>query len=116
VSPRVELGVGQRRSIVVAFSGRSWLVGVTAPPPWSGILGCEEIERGGTLMRMSVRQSNSVVGSLRVFQNTRVLCANLTPRACASALSHVCGPAWARFSLVLFTFFLFLFLPEIGNP
>jgi hypothetical protein len=32
-------------------------------------------------MRMSVRQSNSAAGFLRVFQIARVLHANLTPRA-----------------------------------
>jgi hypothetical protein len=59
VSPRVELGIEQRRSIDVAFSGRSWLAGATAPLPWSGISSCEEIEKGGTLMQMSVTQRNS---------------------------------------------------------
>jgi hypothetical protein len=32
VSSREELGVVQWRSIAVAFSGRSWLAGATAPP------------------------------------------------------------------------------------
>jgi hypothetical protein len=59
VSPRVELGVEQWRGIVVAFSGRSWLAGATAPPPWSGISSCEEKEKGGTSMQMSVTHGNS---------------------------------------------------------
>jgi hypothetical protein len=66
VSPRVELGVEQRRGIVVVFSGRSWLAGATAPPPWSGISSCEETEKGGTLMQMSVTHRNSEQDSLLV--------------------------------------------------
>jgi hypothetical protein len=31
--------------------------------PWSGISGCEEIERGGTLMRISVTRVNSAQDS-----------------------------------------------------
>jgi hypothetical protein len=40
----------------------------------------------------------------------------LFKRAGAGSLSPVRGPAWASFSPVLFTFFLFLFLPDLGNP
>jgi hypothetical protein len=40
-------------------------------------------------MQMSVRQGNSVAGSLRVFQIARVLCANLTPQAHVGAHSPV---------------------------
>jgi hypothetical protein len=47
VSPGVELGVEQRRGRAVAFSGRDKLAGATAPPPWSGISSCKEIEREG---------------------------------------------------------------------
>ena len=108
MSPRVELGVGQRRSIVVAFSGRSWLVGVTAPPPWSGILGCEEIERGGTLMRMSVRQIYSVAGSLRVVQNTMGLCAKMPGWARAFRLCVGCiGSVSAQYYSCFFLFFFY---------
>jgi hypothetical protein len=66
VSPRVELGVEQRRGIVVAFSGRSWLAGATASPPWSGISSCEETKKGGTSMQMSVTHRNSAQDSLSV--------------------------------------------------
>jgi hypothetical protein len=66
VSPRVELGVEQWRGIVVAFSGRSWLAGATALPLWSGISSCEETEKGGTSMQMSVTHRNSVQDSLLV--------------------------------------------------
>jgi hypothetical protein len=66
VSSRVELGIKQRRSIVVVFFGRSWLAGATASPPWSGISCCEETEKGGTLMQMSVTQRNSAQDSLLV--------------------------------------------------
>jgi hypothetical protein len=66
VSLRVELGIEQRRSIVIAFSGRSWLTGATPPPLWSGISSCEETEKGGTLMQMSVTQRNSAHDSLLV--------------------------------------------------
>jgi hypothetical protein len=57
--------------------------------PQLGISGCEEIERGGALVQMSVRQRNSGEDSLRVFQMTKDLCARWTPRA----------RAWARFRL-----------------
>jgi hypothetical protein len=43
--------------------------------PWSGTSPCEEIERGGALVEMSVRQRNSRQESLRVFQTTRDPCA-----------------------------------------
>jgi hypothetical protein len=66
VSPRVELGVEQRRSIVVAFSGRSWLAGVTAPPPWSGTSIREGIESEGPRRKMSVTHRNSARESLQV--------------------------------------------------
>jgi hypothetical protein len=65
---------------------------------------------------MSVTQRNSGEDSLRVFQTTRDLYAKWTPRACAGTLSSVRGSVWASFSPVLFTFFLFLFLPDLGNP
>jgi hypothetical protein len=64
-------------------------------------------------MRLSVTQGNSATKSLRVFQIARVLCANLTPRARAGALSPVCGPTRASFSPPLFTISLFLFLPGL---
>jgi hypothetical protein len=66
VSPRVELGVEQWRGIVVAFSGRSWLAGDTAPPPWSGISSSEETEKGGTSLQMSVTHRNNAQDSLLV--------------------------------------------------
>jgi hypothetical protein len=84
--------------------------------PWSGVSTCEEIEKGRVYLRLSVTQRNSVADSLWVFQNATVLCANLTPRARAGALSPVRGPTWACFNPLLFTFFLFLFLPDLGNP
>jgi hypothetical protein len=64
VSARVELGVEQRRGIVIAFSGRSWLAGASAPLPWSGISSCEE--KGGISMQMSVTHRNSAQDSLLV--------------------------------------------------
>jgi hypothetical protein len=66
VSPRVELGVELWRGIVVAFSGRSWLTGATALPPWLGISSSEETEKGGTSLQMSVTHRNSVQDSLLV--------------------------------------------------
>jgi hypothetical protein len=66
-------------------------------------------------VQMSVRQRNSGEDSLRFFQTTRDLCAKWTLRVRAGALSPVRAPVWASFSLVLFTFFLFLFLPDLGN-
>jgi hypothetical protein len=37
------------------------------------------------------------------------------PRGRARARSVLVGPAWARFSPILFMFFLFLFLPGLEN-
>jgi hypothetical protein len=67
-------------------------------------------------VQMSVRQRNSEEDSLQFFQTTRDLCAKWTLRVRVGALSPVRGPVWASFSQVLFTFFLFLFLPDLGNP
>jgi hypothetical protein len=65
---------------------------------------------------MSVTQVNSVRDSLRVFQMTRDLCAKWTPRARALARSACRGLAQVRLSPLLFILFLFLFLPDLGNP
>jgi hypothetical protein len=66
---------------------------------------------------MSVRQRNIGEDSLRVFfQTIRDLYAKWTLWARAGTLSPVRGPVWASFSPVLFTFFLFIFLPDLGNP
>jgi hypothetical protein len=80
-----ELGVNRTGAPVIAFSGRSWLAGVTAPLPWSGTSIREEIERGGALVQMSVKQRNSGEDSLWVFQMTRDLYPKWTPRARAGA-------------------------------
>jgi hypothetical protein len=66
VSARVELGVEQQRGIVIAFSGRSWLAGGSAPLPWSRISSCEEKEKGRISMQMSVTHRNSAQDSLLV--------------------------------------------------
>jgi hypothetical protein len=47
---------------------------------------CEEIEKGWVYLQLLVTQRNSVADSLWVFQNARVLYANLTPRARAGAV------------------------------
>jgi hypothetical protein len=116
----VELGVNRTGAPVIAFSDRSWLAGVTAPPPWSVTSIHEEIERGGALVQLSVKQRNSGEDSLRVFQTTRDLCAKWTPRARARARARArsaCrGPVRAKLSPILYMLFLFLFLPDLGNP
>jgi hypothetical protein len=63
-------------------------------------------------MQMLVRQRNSGEDS----NDQGPLCKMDTAGACAGALSPLHGPVWASFSRVLFTFFLFLFLPDFGNP
>jgi hypothetical protein len=63
-------------------------------------------------MQMLVRQTNSGEDSLRVFQMTRDLYARWTPGHAQRRAFAYHGPAWASFSPVLFTFFLFLFLPD----
>jgi hypothetical protein len=109
VSPRVELGVEQRRGIVVAFSGRYRLAGATAPPSTVGDLTLRRNRKGRASLRMSVRQGNSATDSLRVFQIARVLCANLATRARARSRFACRGPAQARLSLLLFMLFPFSF-------
>jgi hypothetical protein len=67
-------------------------------------------------LQLIVAQRNSTADSLRGFQITKVLCANLTPRARTRARSAGIGLARAELSPVLLTFSLFLFLPDFGNP
>jgi hypothetical protein len=81
VSPRVELGVKQRRGLVVVFSGRYRLAGATAPPSVVGDLTLRRNRKGEALVQMSVRQGNSGEDSSRVFQKTRDIYAKWTPRA-----------------------------------
>jgi hypothetical protein len=83
--------------------------------PWSGVLTCEEIEKGRGYMRMSVTHRNSVHESLRVIQKSRVLCAKQTLRARGRVFAcH--GPARAKLSPLLFRLSFSLFLPDLGNP
>jgi hypothetical protein len=63
---RVELGVSRARGPIFMYPGQYRIAGATAPPPWSGISTCEETEKGGTSMQMSVTHRNSAQDSLRV--------------------------------------------------
>jgi hypothetical protein len=65
---------------------------------------------------MSETHVNSAEDSLRVFQITRVPCVNLAMRGRAWARFACRGPARVRLSPLLFMLFLFLFLPDLGNP
>jgi hypothetical protein len=114
VSPRVELGVSRTRGPVFAFSGWYKLVGATSPPSMVGDLTLRRNRKGRAYLRMSVTQRNSAMTSLRVFQITRVLCVNLTPRGRPRAHFACRGPARARLSPLLFMLSLFLFLPDLG--
>jgi hypothetical protein len=61
-------------------------------------------------MRMSVRQNNSVAGSLKDVQNTRGLCAKTPARAWASSfcLGMGCiGPVSAQYYSCFSLFFFF---------
>jgi hypothetical protein len=55
LSPGLELGVKQRRSPAVAFSGRGKLAGTAAPPSTVGDLTLQKNRKGGALVHMSVR-------------------------------------------------------------
>jgi hypothetical protein len=79
VSPRVELGVEQRRGLVVAFSGRYKLTRATAPPSMVGDLTLRRNRKGGASMQLLETHVNSGKDYLRVFQTARGLCAKMTP-------------------------------------
>jgi hypothetical protein len=64
-------------------------------------------------VQLSVKQMNSVTGSLRVFQMARGLCAK--PPARARACFPVRGLVWADLSPSLFILFPFLFTAKLGN-
>jgi hypothetical protein len=116
VSPRVELGVEQRRGIVVAFSGRYRLAGATAPPSTVGDLTLRRNRKGRAYLRMSVRQGNSATDSLRVFKSPGSSVQTWQRGHARGCVSPVVGRLrldWARYCLC---FFLFLFLPDLGNP
>jgi hypothetical protein len=114
-SLRVELGVEQWRSIAVAFFGRYELVGGTASPSTIGDLTLRRNRKGGALVQMSVRHRNSGEDSLRVFFK----------RPGTFVQNGHLGRARARFCLSVgwfglvsahhYSFFPFLFLPELGN-
>jgi small ligand-binding sensory domain FIST len=91
----VELGIVQRGSIAIAFFGRFGSPELLLRRPRSGILDCEETERGGAFMQMSVRQRNSGEDSLLVFQMTRDPCEKWTPRVSARVRFACLGPARA---------------------
>jgi hypothetical protein len=56
-------------NIVIAFFGRSWLAGATAPPSTVGDHTLRRNRKGRAYLRMSVRQGNSATDSLRVFKS-----------------------------------------------
>ena len=66
-------------------------------------------------MRMSVRQNNSVAGSLRVVQNTRGLYAKTPAWARARAFRLVMGCIGPVLAQYYSCFSLFLFLPRLQN-
>jgi hypothetical protein len=76
VSPRVELGVEQRRGRVIAFSGRYRLARATAPPSMVGDLALRRNRKGGASVQLSETHVNSAEDSLSFVQKARVLCAN----------------------------------------
>jgi hypothetical protein len=84
--------------------------------PRSGASIREGIESEGPRRKVSVTHRNSAHDSLRVFQITKVPCVNLATRAHARARSACSGLARAKLSQLLFMPFLFLFLPDLGNP
>jgi hypothetical protein len=111
VSSRVELGVKQRRGLVVAFSSQYKLAGATAPPSMVGDLTLRRNRKGGASVELSETHVNSGKDSLWVFQMARGLCAKRTPRACARRVSLGRGP-YRRIGLVsarYYSFFLFFF-------
>jgi hypothetical protein len=73
------------------------------------------IRTSRVLVQTSVKQTNSALGYLLLIQNARVVYVKPPPRARGGALSPVDGPTRARFSLILYYLFLFLFLLDLGN-
>jgi hypothetical protein len=59
VSPRVELGVEQRRVLVVAFYDRYKLIRATAPPFVVGDLTLRRNRKGGASVQLSEAHVNS---------------------------------------------------------
>jgi hypothetical protein len=105
LSPGLELGVKQRRSPAVAFSGQGKLAGTAAPPSTVGDLTLRKNRKGGALVHMSVRQRNSGEESLWVFQTTRDLYGKWAPRV----RFHLCmgrlGPDLAQNCSIFLLFF-----------
>jgi hypothetical protein len=52
LSPGLELGVEQIRSLAVAFSGQGKLAGATAPPSMVGDLNLRRNRKGGASVQM----------------------------------------------------------------
>jgi hypothetical protein len=91
----LELGVKQRRSTAVTFSGRGKLAGAAAPPSTVGDLTLRRNRKGGALVHMSVRHRNSGKESLRVFQTTRDHYGKWAPRARTRTCFSCLGPTRA---------------------
>jgi hypothetical protein len=64
VLPRVELGVEQRRGLVVVFFGQYKLAGATAPPSMVGDLTLRRNGKGGASVQLSETHVNSGKDSL----------------------------------------------------
>jgi hypothetical protein len=91
VSPRVELGVEQRRGLVIAFSSRYKLTGATAPSSVVGDLTLRRNRKGGASVQMSETHVNSARGSLLLVQKAEVFCVKPPPPARAAHFAW----AWA---------------------
>jgi hypothetical protein len=111
----VELGVKQRRGLVVAFSSQYKLAGATAPPSMVEDLTLRRNRKGGASVELSETHVNSGKDSLWVFQMARGLCAKRTPRACARRVSlgvgRIAVSGW--FQPVTIHFFSFSFSTRI---
>jgi hypothetical protein len=79
----------------------------------------EELESEGPMRKVSVTHRNNTQDSLRVIRTVTVLCAKTPARARGGARVRILpryGSYRAGFSMLLFTFFLFHFLPGLENP
>jgi hypothetical protein len=76
--------------------------------------GGEGIELGGGSCKLSATPENSASAHFRLSRMLWVFLQSRHGRARGRASAKV-GPSWAELSPALFTYFLFLFLPEINK-
>jgi hypothetical protein len=115
VSPRVELGVGQARALVVEYLDRYGFAGGRAHRrSSSGTCRCEEIEVQGLTAIVS-ETVNSSQGFFADYLNGQGPLRKVDITGARGRVSPGRGPVRAGFSPSLFIIFPFLFLPSLEN-